>query len=175
MTDRLQTNLRTLVTSAILLATLEVSCQGHGAKSQDVVVIDLTRLQLRQNDPSLRGRISLVRVASVRSLPEAVRSRIPKMSNPGGLFNATDTSSFFDIFFDVPRHRLIFGGISDRYCLVHYEYGGIAHGYETALFAISGNQSMPLWANVGGRYSDLKEFARETNPNALKNEVNDIF
>jgi len=56
------------------------------------------------------------------------------MSNPEDRFEAGDVS-----FFNLPRRRLVFGGISDRYCLVHYEYGGIAHGYLTALFELSGN------------------------------------
>jgi hypothetical protein len=92
------------------------------------------------------------------------------MSNPGGRFEATDVGPS-----DAPRRRLIFGGVSDRYCLVHYEYGGIAHGYTTVLFAISGNQATALWAHAGGRYSDLKEFAKETNRDELSNEVNGII
>jgi hypothetical protein len=53
------------------------------------------------------------------------------MSNPGGSFAATDVV----ILPGTPTRRLVFSGISDRYCLVHYEYGGIGHGYMTALFA----------------------------------------
>jgi hypothetical protein len=56
---------------------------------------------------------------------------------------------------------------------VHYEYGGIEHGYMTALFAISGSQSMPLWAHAGDKYSSLEQFAKETRKHALTNEVDD--
>lgn len=162
-------NLRRLVVSTILLVLLGVGCRNHGAKSKDAVAVDLIRLQLRRNNPSLPAQISLVPMKSVGSLPDSVRLRIPKMSGPGGPFNATDVS----IFFDAPRRRLIFGGVSDQYCLVHYEYGGIAHGYRTVLFAIAGSQSTPLWAHAGGRYASLEEFAKETDADELTNEVND--
>jgi hypothetical protein len=92
------------------------------------------------------------------------------MSNPGGPFEAGDVS-----FFNTPRLRLVFGGISDRYCLVHYEYGGYAHGFKTVLFALSGNQSIPLWAHGGGRYASLAQFAKETDPDELTNVVNDAI
>jgi hypothetical protein len=169
MTGQLRANLRRLVASAFLLSLLEISCRSHGAKSKELVSVDLTRLELRQNDASLPAQISLVPIKSVRLLPESVRSRIPKMPSPGGPFDAGDVS----FFFDTPRRRLIFGGISDRYCLVHYEYGGIAHGFKTALFALSGNQSIPLWVHAGGRYASLDQFAKETDPDELTNEIKD--
>lgn len=166
MTSRSSANLRSLVTSAILLALLGLGCQSHSAKSKDAVSVDLTRLQLPQNDPSLPAQISLVPIKSVRSLPDSVRARIPKMSNPGGLFNAGCVSILC-----IPSRRLIFGGISDRYCLVHYEYGGFAHGYTTALFAVSGSQSAPLWVHGGIKYASLELFAKETNPDELTNQL----
>jgi len=169
MTGQLWANLRKLAASTFLLPLLGVSCQSHAAKSREVVSVDLTRLQLRQNDASLPAQISLGATKSVRSLPESVRSRIPKMSNPGGPFNDSDVS----FLFDTPRRRLIFGGVSDRFCLVHYEYGGVAHGYLTVIFALSGNQSIPLWAHAGGRYTSLEQFAKETDRDELTNEVNE--
>ncbi len=168
MTARMSANLRRLIASAFLLPFLGIGCQSHGAKSKELVSVDLTRLKLRQNDTSLPAQISLVPIKSVQLLPVSVRSRIPKMSNPGGPFEAGDVS-----LFNAPRRRLVFGGISDRYCLVHYEYGGIAHGYLTALFELSGNQSKPLWAHAGGRYASLGQFAKETDPDELTNEVNE--
>jgi len=56
---------------------------------------------------------------------------------------------------------------------VHYEYGGVAHGYLTVIFALSGNQSIPLWAHAGGRYTSLEQFAKETDRDELTNEVNE--
>ena len=92
------------------------------------------------------------------------------MSNPGGPFNATDVEAFF---FDTPRRRLVFGGVSDQYCLVHYEYGGIAHGYMTVLFELSGSQSRPLWAHASDRYASLEQFVKEADAGELMNEVSD--
>jgi hypothetical protein len=160
-------NSRIVVACIFLVAPLPaVSCRH--SQSTEPVSIDLTKLHV-QNDSSQLTQISLTPIKVVQFLPESVKSRIPKMSNPGGPFNASDVSGFFD----TPRRRLIFGGISDRYCLVHYEYGGIAHGHKMALFEISGNQSMLLWAHAGGRYSDLIEFAKETDPKELTNEMKD--
>jgi len=167
MTGGLCANLRTLVTSAFLLPLVGIGCQSHGAKSKELVSVDLRRLNPRQTETSLPAQISLLPIKSVQLLPESVRSRIPKMSNPGGPFEAGDVS-----FFNLPRRRRVFGGISDRYCLVHYEYGGIAHGYPTALFELSGNQSKPLWAHAGGRYASLDQFAKETDPDELTSEAN---
>jgi hypothetical protein len=135
MTGQLGANPRRLVASTFLLPLLGIGCQSHGSKSKEFVSVDLTRLKLRQNDASLPARISLIPIKIVLLLPESGRSRIPKVSNPGGSFDAGDVSFFLDI----PRRRFIFGGISDQYCLVHYEYGDIAHGYLTAIFALSGN------------------------------------
>ena len=94
MTVQVRANLLMLVASAFLLALLEIGCQSHGEKSKELVSVVLTRLELRQNDASLPAQISLVPIKSVRLLPESVRSRIPKMSNPGGPFDAGDVSLF---------------------------------------------------------------------------------
>ena len=166
MTERVFCQSWRSVRSAILLSLVGIGCQSQ------VVSIDMRKLHVDQNGTSLREQISLMSVASVDSLPKSVRSRIPKMSNPGGSFAATDVV----ILPGTPTRRLVFGGISDRYCLVHYEYGGIAHGFMTALFALSGNQSIPLWVHSGGRYDSLDQFAKETDRRELTNEVdNAIF
>lgn len=170
MTGRLRANLRKLIAFTFLLPLLGGGCQEHRAKSNELVSLDLTRLKLGQNDTSLPAQISFVPIKSVQLLPESVRLRIPKMSNPGGPFDAGDVS-----FFNTPRRRLVFGGISDRYCVVHYEYGGIAHGYMTALFEVSGNQSKPLWAHAGSRYDSLEQFAKEIDPHELTNGVDDAI
>lgn len=166
MTERVFCQSWRLARSVILLSLLGLGCQSQ------VVSIDMRKLHLHQNDgTSLPEQISLMPVASVGSLPKSVRSRIPEMSNPGGSFDATDVV----ILPGTPARRLVFGGISDRYCLVHYEYGGIAHGYTTALFALSGNQSIPLWVHSGGRYESLDQFAKEADRHKLTNEVDDAI
>src|SRR5258708_24346369 len=98
MAARFCADLRRLVASAFLLPILGIGCQSHRAKSEELVSVDLTRLKLRQNDTSLPAQVSLVPIKSVQLLPESVRSLIPKMSNPGGPFEAGDVS-----FFNLPR------------------------------------------------------------------------
>jgi hypothetical protein len=169
MTGLWDMNWRRIALFAFLLPLLGIGCKQHWAKSEELVSLDLTRLNLHQNDASLPAQISLVPIKSVRLIPESVRSRIPKMSNPGGRFQAGDV----EFIPGTPTRRLVFGGISDRYCLVHYEYGGWGHGYKTALFALSGGQSVPLWVHAGSRYASLNQFVKETDPDELTNEVKD--
>src|SRR5262245_12709967 len=116
MTGQPHADLR-LIAFALLFSLVAVGWRSHAIRSRKAVCLDLTRLQLHQDDPSSPQLISLMAIKSVRSIPKSVRSHIPEMSNPGGPFNA----GCLVLFFDTPRRRLIFGGVSDQYVLLHYE------------------------------------------------------
>lgn len=53
---------------------------------------------------------------------EAARNPSRTLANPDENFKMTD-------FNQVPTRRLIWGGLSKDYCLIHYEHGGYAHTY----------------------------------------------
>jgi len=64
------------------------------------------------------------------------------MANPGKKFEATDVI----LDSSVPRKRLIFAGVSDRRCFVHYEQGGRAHSFVLAFFTLtSAHEMKPVW------------------------------
>ena len=62
------------------------------------------------------------------------------MADPGQQFNPTD------VIYDpsVPRERLIFAGVAQDRCFVHYEQGGIGHSYLIALFKRNAGTFQPM-------------------------------
>ncbi len=66
-----------------------------------------------------------------------------RMANPGEEFQATDVIMKPDL----PVRRLVFAGVSDGYCVMHYEIGGIAHLWWVVLLRLSGKEAAkPVWA-----------------------------
>jgi hypothetical protein len=64
------------------------------------------------------------------------------MANPDQKFEATDVIQDAS----VPRKRLIFAGVADNKCFVHYEQGGRAHSYVVEFFGATSTENMkPLW------------------------------
>jgi len=101
----------TVFSALFLLAVPGDGCDQRSEESTKVVAVDLTRLHLGETNTPLPSQILLLPVRSVRALPESVMSRFPEMSSAGGPFAAGDS------VFDDPDRRLIFGGISDQFCL----------------------------------------------------------
>jgi hypothetical protein len=104
--------LRGLIAFAFLLPLLGIGCQSHGAKSKELVSVDLTRLKLHQSGTSLPAQISLVPIKSVRLLPESVRSRIPKMSSredrlTPGMYRSFSTLPDADSYSEVSRIGIV--------------------------------------------------------------------
>lgn len=153
----------------LFLASFFTACRSSQNEPAKAVRIDLTKLLGSQD--RVERSVWLKPVAHVKDLPESVKSRIGrKIADPGGAFNATDVR-----FFDFPDRRLLFAGLSDKYCLVQYEYGGIAHGYKVALFQMSRNSAVLIWTHAGGKYASLEDFANQTDPAELENEVKDAI
>jgi hypothetical protein len=176
MTRHSQTSLRArprklVVGLVILLISLSTyACGRMSSRQQTTAVLSLAKLGLAQRNASSEGEVSLVSVSSVAQLPPTVRARIGnQMADPGGLFNAGDVSVP-----GIPNRRLLFAGISDRYCVVHYEMGGFSHGYVLAFFELSTGKAQALWAHAGIKYNSLEEFASETDPDAFENQVKTI-
>lgn len=88
-------------------------------------------------------------IKDVKNLPPAVLRAFTEqngsrlvMANPGKKFRATDVV----IDPTLPYRRLIFAGLSDDRCFVHYEQGGLAHSYVVALFQVTSKDKMkPIW------------------------------
>jgi hypothetical protein len=150
------------------LATLCGACQNETPKA---VRFDITKVLGNQVHPQGQEYAWLKPVTRVRDLPKAVKSRIGrKIADPGGAFRAGDLE-----LDNSPDRRLIFAGLSDKYCLIHYEYGGFGHGYKAVIFELSGNTAVPVWVHAGRRYANLADFASEADPDELTNEAKDTI
>jgi hypothetical protein len=100
-------------------------------------------------------------VKDVRALPRPVLQLFTEqagsrllMANPGKEFEATD------VIYDssLPRKRLIFGGVSDDKCFVHYEQGGLGHMYILAFFRVTSEDSVePLWRGFCGPAANIED------------------
>jgi hypothetical protein len=91
-------------------------------------VADVTKLST-EDRKMLQGASRFREVHSTRDLPREIVALCTydtdKMADPGQKWNATD--SIIDS--TLPGKRLIWAGIGNGYCVVHYERGGIAHTY----------------------------------------------
>jgi hypothetical protein len=75
------------------------------------------------------------------------------MANPGEKWQATDVI----LEKDLPWRRLIFAGVSDDYCLLHYERGGIAHSFHLMLFRRDGGEWRMVWSAASGQMAQLSD------------------
>lgn len=102
-------------------------------------------------------------VSDVNLLPDVVRDSygigshkpLSGMANPGQSFNATDLI----LNNKLPRKRLVFAAVRrvDNFWIVHFEYGGIAHGYEVHFLSTSTNTTTPVWrCNLQEAAKDLQ-------------------
>ncbi len=74
-----------------------------------------------------------------------------QIADPGKKFQETD----FILEEGLPLRRLIWGGISNNYCVIHYERGGRGHSYYVILFKRSGKAASFLWG--GTRFESIRD------------------
>jgi hypothetical protein len=115
-------------------------------------------------------------ISGVREIPASVLMKFAeiakdpnlKIANPGEKFQATDVISEEGL----PSRRLIFGGISKDYCLIHYERGGYAHSYNVILFKLSAKSADFLWGGTRfNRIRDLSELRELIRADALDDSL----
>jgi len=115
-------------------------------------------------------------VSSVKEIPASVLMKFAeiakdpnlKIANPGEKFQVTDVIYEHGL----PSRRLIFGGISKDYCLIHYEQGGYAHSYHVILFKLSAKSADFLWGGTHfNRIRDLSELRELIRANALDDSL----
>jgi hypothetical protein len=66
------------------------------------------------------------------------------MADPGQDFQLTDVIHREG----VPRRRLIFAGISDKKCFLHYEMGGRGHSYYVVVFVSGPSEATFIWGGT---------------------------
>jgi hypothetical protein len=103
-------------------------------------------------------------LTDVKALPSSVLQVFTErggsrllMANPGEKFQTADVVQDASL----PRMRLLFAGVSDDKCFVHYEHGGTGHTYNLSLFGMVYSGSMqPLWRGYCDRpaanFQDLR-------------------
>lgn len=67
-----------------------------------------------------------------------------EMADPGHDFQVTDVMTHEGL----PRRRLIFAGISDRDCFIHYEMGGRGHSFLVVVFARGPSEARFTWGKA---------------------------
>ena len=86
---------------------------------------------------------TFMEVSSVERLPRAVRNELgDAIVDPGKAFQITDVGSPNE-----PSQRLVVAGVAEKYCLVHYEQGGIVHLWMVALFKLSNDKAKRVWVS----------------------------
>lgn len=126
--------------TVLLLVLIGFRCAGAAA--------DATRLAAEDRE-ALSHPASFVEVRRVEAVPESVwrafaqtvKDAPPRMANPGEKWQVTDVISERGL----PSRRLIFAGLSNTYCVLHFERGGIAHNYQLALFRLAHEGAQFVW------------------------------
>jgi hypothetical protein len=105
----------------------------------------------------------------MRALPSAIIAVYTEldgkrltMADPGRQFEAGDV--IYDA--SIPRKRLIFAGIQNQKCFLHFEQGGRGHSFLLVFFRLgSANGTKPVWVSYCNRpatdFADLRGMIRD--------------
>ena len=117
-------------------------------------------------------------VAKVAELPAGVIAAFAehtkespfRMADPGEEWQVTDVV----IKENLAGRRLVFAGISEGYCVMHYENGGIGHNWWVVLFQLSSSgPAREVWAastDKWGAYASLPELRRAVRKEKLRDD-----
>ena len=107
----------------------------------------------------LEGNFTVIN--KVKALPRPVLQAFTEqgglrflLADPGKKFEATDAVDDSS----VSRKRLIFAGVLDDRCFVHYEQGGSVHSYVLAFFRLPSSDTIePLWRGYCGPAANIQD------------------
>jgi len=159
-------NKKTLSLIALFLALvggmlLLLYVQQAENKGRQSVRIDLSAVgQPGQN-------VLFKRVDEVKSLPQAIRNQIGDLAEPEESFQSSDVIRGKRL----PSRRLIFAGLSEKYSIIHYERGGIAHSFLVAVLELSNGRASVVWLSNAERMADLRELKTALEAGKLPNEL----
>jgi hypothetical protein len=135
------------ICAALVFSVLaSLASASEGAK----MTIDLSPLGQKGQ------HITFTQANEVKLLPKAVLDEFPS-----GIVDSKADFQVTDVVVGklLPTRRFIVAGISEKYCLVHYERGGIAHSWLIALFILSKDKAKLVWVSMvpgGGKLSFSK-------------------
>ena len=158
---RVKTMLRIGSTVLLVLSPMLLHAQTAVQQPKKFHVV----LSQEQKQHVLDGDFAIKR--TVAELPSSVQSELAslfgesvlRMANPGERYQESDVIESGP---RLPWRRLVFAGISEDRCFVHYERGGRAHGYYVLIIQLSphgnGVSATPIWGGAGtARADDLKQ------------------
>jgi hypothetical protein len=101
-------------------------------------------------------------VHSVRAIPASVKSACAAvisehrfwLADPGKPYNETDAE--WDT--RLPGRRLLWAARLPEHYVIHYESGGIAHGFHLIIVKSAGPHPRVVWRCVGPKYKDYSPF-----------------
>lgn len=146
-----------------VLKSLASACH-HRLAEPPSINIDLEKV-LRSE-----GAVTFITVDKTSSLPVSIVSEFGGLAEPGADYRETDVGDG-----RLPNHRLIVAGISDQYCLLHYEVGGIGKYFVIAIFQKSGSGTKAVWATYAGRSMSLMEIKTALESGKMRNELPKLF
>jgi hypothetical protein len=122
--------------AAVVCALASQTGQPGGAGR---MTIDLS--QIGQSGQS----ITFTEAKQVKQLPQSVMDQFPS-----GIVDPKEDFQVTDVVVGKlrPTRRLVVAGISEKYCLLYYERGGIAHVWLIALFVLSKNKAKLAWVSM---------------------------
>jgi hypothetical protein len=140
-----------------LAASAFAAAEGSGMTSGD-------REHLLKDKFRIVTKVADLPPSVVAAMAEHTKQHPFRMANPGEEFQSTDDITKPDL----PGRRLVFAGVSEGYCVMQYEFGGVAHLWWVVFFRLSGKDAAkPVWAaraeKWGGFASldDLREGVRK--------------
>lgn len=118
-------------------------------------------------------------VYSTGAIPSAVKTACAtvisdhrfRLADPGKPFNVTDVG------WDdrIPSRRLLWAAHLPDYFLVHYESGGIAHGFHVILVRVTGSSARVIWRAAASEYKDYSAFVRALKQNKPDDTFDNMF
>jgi hypothetical protein len=120
------------------------------------IIVNLEKLN--SVDPRIPASLGVREVKSKMWLPASIWSQVnaDNMAEPGGAFDSGCIRRE-----GVPSQRLIFGGMTSDYFIVHFERGGYAHGFTTELYHREGANWQLLWHTYALEVKSLSQLTEK--------------
>jgi hypothetical protein len=93
------------------------------------------------------------------------------LADPGMPYNETDAEWDFHI----PGRRLLWTARLPNYYVIHYESGGIAHGFHLILVRYAGPHARVVWRAAAQKYKDYSAFLHALSHNKPDDTLDYMF
>ena len=152
---------------------LFASCWLITIATSTLCFADITRLPTEQR-LALSHASQFHELHAVAELPRSIFKLCAddkgRLAEPGQKWQPTDVASDDSL----ARKRLIWAATNGDYYVVHYESGGIAHGYHVLVAKLQRNEQAPTfwWHAIGKPLKDFSAFSGAIANNKLDDALN---